>query len=154
VTRRLPVTAAVVSTAVVGIGAIMAAGYAAAGPSGLIDAAALAAVGVLVVARGTVPGRAPRLVRPGTARRKEEQSSAGFPAYTRIASDLEWAQMSRRHYEDALRPMLTRLATALGRPDAVAAGLHPPPPGDIDGPGVDLATLERIIADLEGEGRP
>jgi LysR family nitrogen assimilation transcriptional regulator len=43
VTRRLPVTAAVVSTAVVGIGAIMAAGYAAAGPSGLIDAAALAA---------------------------------------------------------------------------------------------------------------
>jgi hypothetical protein len=153
VTRLLPVAAAVVGTALVGIGAVMAAGYAAAGPSGLIDAAALAAVGILVVARGTIPGRAPRLVRPKSLRRKGEQGSAGFPAYTKIASDLEWAQMSRRHYEHALRPMLTRLATALGRPDAVAAGLQGPPSADIDGPGVDLATLERIIAALEGEGR-
>nr|MDQ2816552.1 hypothetical protein [Actinomycetota bacterium] len=143
-----------VTAAGIGIVAVLAAGYAAAGPSGLIDAAALAAVGVLFVARGTIPGGTPRLVRPRTGWRKGEQRPADFPAYAKIASDLEWAQMSRRHYEYAVRPMLARLAAALGRPDAMTAGRHGPPSADLDGPGVDLATLERIIAALEGEGRP
>lgn len=148
--------------AVVGVAAALTAGYAAAGPAGLIDAAALAAVGVLVVARGTIPGRAPRLVRPENLRRQERQGSAvraaDFPAYATFASDLEWAQMSRRHYEYALRPTLARLAVALGRPETAAgrpgtaAGLaQGPPPADVDGPGVDLATLERAIAALEEE---
>ena len=150
-----------VSAAVVGVAAVLGAGYAAAGPAGLIDAAALAAVGVLVVARGTIPGRAPRLVRPKNFWRNGGQApavrAADFPAYAKLASDLEWAQMSRRHYEYALRPMLTRLAAALGRPEAAAADRHVPTPGpsaDIDGPGVDLATLERAIAALEGEDKP
>ena len=45
------------AAAAIGIAAALDAGYAAGGPAGLIDAAAVAGVGVLVVARGTVPGR-------------------------------------------------------------------------------------------------
>jgi hypothetical protein len=142
-----------ITAAVVGLAAVLGAGYAAAGPAGLIDAATLAAVAVLVVARGTIPGRAPRLVRPKDLR-QEPGRAADFPAYGKLASDLEWAQMSRRHYEYVLRPTLARLATALGRPEAAAADLHRPPSADIDGPGVDLATLERVIAVLEGEDIP
>lgn len=142
-----------VGAAVVGIAAVLTAGYAAAGPAGLIDAAALAAVGVLVVARGTIPGRAPRLVRPENLRRQEPAvRAAEFPAYAKLASDLEWAQLSRRHYEYALRPALARLAAALGRPGPAAGRPGAPTPGpsaDVDGPGVDLATLERAIAALE-----
>jgi hypothetical protein len=147
-----------VSAAVVGIASVLVAGYAAAGPAGLIDAAELAAVGVLVVARGTIPGRAARLVRPKNFWRNGEQGpavrAADFPAYAKLASDLEWAQMSRRHYEYALRPTLARLAAALGRPEAAAAARPGPAPGpsaDIDGRGVDLATLEGVIAALEEE---
>jgi hypothetical protein len=139
--------------AVVGVAAALTAGYAAAGPAGLIDAAALAAVGVLVVARGAIPGRAPRLVRPKNLRRQGPQESAvraaDFSAYATFASDLEWAQTSRRHYEYALRPVLARLAAALGRPETAAGLAQGPPPADVDGPGVDLATLERAIAALE-----
>jgi hypothetical protein len=143
-----------VTAAAVGLAAVLGAGYAAAGPAGLIDAATLAAVAVLLVARGTIPGRAPRLVRPKDLRQAGEPGRADFPAYVKLASDLEWAQMSRRHYEYILRPTLARLATALGRPEAAAADLHRPPSADIDGPGVDLATLARVIAALEGEDKP
>jgi len=57
--------------------------------------------------------------------------------------------MSGRHYELALRPRLTRLAAALGRSDAVAI-TSPSGPADADGPGVDLATIDRIVTQLEG----
>jgi len=57
--------------------------------------------------------------------------------------------MSRRHYEHALRPRLARLAAALGREDAVEI-TRLTGPADADGPGVDLATLDRIITQLEG----
>ncbi len=138
------------AAAAVGVAAVLGAGYAVAGPSGLIDAAALAALSVLVVARGTVRGQIPHTVRPRD--RSGEQApavrAADFPAYRKIASDLEWAQMSRRHYEYTMRPMLARLATALGRPQT--AELQRPPAAGADGPGADLATLDRIITQLEG----
>ena len=148
-----------VSAAAVGIAAILGAGYVAAGPSGLVAAAGLAAVGVLAVTRATVRGEKPVTVRhPDLHRnRRSEDQTAGFPAYRKIASDLEWAQMSRRHYEYAARPMLARLAAALGRPQAVAEERDGPPAGngvDTDGPGVDLATLERIVTRLEGGSAP
>ena len=54
---------------VVGIGAALVAGYAAAGATGLVDVAALATLGVLIVARGTVRGDKPRPVRRGKQRR-------------------------------------------------------------------------------------
>ena len=107
----------------------------------------LATLGILIVARGTVRGEKPRPVRPGKQRRDPGRRPAvravDFPAYTSIASDVEWARMSRRHYEHGLRP---RLAAALGQEDPVdITG-----PADADGPGPDLATLDRIITRLEG----
>lgn len=140
------------AAAATGIAALLAAGYAAAGPTGLIDAAALAAIGVLIVARGLLRGGQPRYrTRPA---RTQAVSADDFPAYRKLASDLEWARMSQRHYEHIVRPMLARLATALGRPEVAAPLNGPPATAGIDGPGVDLATLERIITSLEAKGAP
>ena len=138
---------------VTGTAAVLAAGYAAAGATGLIDVAALATLGVLIVARGMVRGEKPRSVRPEKQRRdpgrRPAVRAADFPAYASIASDVEWARMSRRHYEHGLRPRLARLAAVLGREDAVDI-TRLSGPADTDGPGLDLATLERIITRLEG----
>jgi hypothetical protein len=143
-----------VSAATVGIAAILGAGYVAAGPAGLVAAAGLAAVSVLVVTRGTVRGEKPRHPDPRRNRRSGDHT-AGFPAYRKIASDLEWAQMSRRHYEHAALPMLARLAASLGRPQAVAEASASAGNGvDADGPGVDLVTLDRIVTQLEGGSAP
>jgi hypothetical protein len=148
-------TWAAATAAVIGIGGALTAGYAAAGPTGLVDAAALATLGVLVLARGLVRDEKPPLVRDKGNRRYRRKRpavrAADFPAYASIASDLEWAQMSRRHYEHAIRPLLTRLAASLGRPQAVADLGGRGNDLDPDGPGVSLAALERIVAKLEGE---
>jgi hypothetical protein len=145
------------AAAVVVIAAALAAGYVAAGTTGLLDAATVAALGVLLVARSTVRGEKPQSVRPRKFRpdrsRRSAVRAADFPAYRRISSDLEWAQMSRRHYEHALRPMLARLAATLDQGRPVPAELARPPSGDVDGPGVDPATLERIVATLEDRAR-
>ena len=146
------------AAAAIGVAAALGAGYTAAGPTGLVDAAALTTLGVLVLARGLVRDEKPPAVRDKGNRRHPRKRpavrAADFPAYASIASDLEWAQLSRRHYEQAMRPLLGRLAASLGRPQALA-GLEPGPgPGnalDPDGPGVGLAALERVVAKLEGE---
>ena len=137
------------AAAVTGIAAALAAGYAAAGATGVIDVAALTTLGVLIVARGAVRGPRPRPVPPieqwrGPGRRPAVRAE-DFPAYASIASDVEWARMSRRHYEHGLRPRLARLAAALGKrgPPQIAST------ADGDGPGPDLATLERIVTHLE-----
>jgi hypothetical protein len=54
--------------------------------------------------------------------------------------------MSQRHYEHLLRPTLARLAATLNRPHVDLTG---PPARDTDGPGVNRATLERIVSELE-----
>ena len=134
---------------VIGTAAALVAGYAAAGATGLIDVATLATLGVLIVARGAVRGEKPRSVRPKKQRRdpgrRPAVRAADFPAYASMATDVEWARMSQRHYEHALRPRLDRLAAALGKSGAIdITG-----PADADGPGPDLATLERIVTHLE-----
>jgi hypothetical protein len=130
---------------VIGTAAALVAGYATAGATGLIDVAVLATLGVLIVARGAVRGEKPRSVRPKKQRRDPGRRPADFPAYTSMASDVEWARMSRRHYEHVLRPCLARLAAALGKSGVIdITG-----PADADGPGPDLATLERIVTHLE-----
>ena len=138
---------------VTGIAAALVAGYAAAGATGLIDVASVATIGVLIVTRGVLRGQKPRSVRPEKRRRDPARRpavrAADFPAYARVASDVEWARMSRRHYEHALRPRLTRLAATLGQQDAVAIPSLTGP-ADTDRPGVDLAALERVITQLEG----
>jgi hypothetical protein len=131
----------------IGIAAALAAGYAAGGQAGLTDAAAVAAVGVLVVARGTLRGGKPGPVRPNPAERAPAVSAEDFAGYRSIASDLEWGRLSWRHYQHAVRPVLARLAAALGR--QAPADLPPPGPADADGPGPDLAALDRMIAELE-----
>lgn len=141
--------AAAGTAAVTGIAAAFAAGYAAAGATGVIDVAALTTLGVLIVARGAVRGPRPRPVLPSKQRRGPGRRPAiraeDFPAYASIASDVEWARMSQRHFEHGLRPRLARLAAALGKP-------APPQvtgTAEDDGPGPDLATLERIVTHLE-----
>jgi hypothetical protein len=141
--------AVVGAATVIGTAAALVAGYAAAGATGLIDVAALATLGVLIVARGAVREEKPRSVRPKKQRRDPGRRLAvqapDFPAYASIATDVEWARMSQRHYEHALRPRLARLAAALGKSGAIdITG-----PADPDGPGLDLATLERIVTHLE-----
>ena len=144
--RRRAITGA---ATVLGTAAALVAGYAAAGATGLIDVAALATLSVLIVARGAVRGEKPRSVRPKKQRRDPGRRPAvrasDFPAYTSIATDVEWARMSQRHYEHALRPRLTRLAAALGKPGAIGIT----GPADPDRPGPDLAALERIVTRLE-----
>jgi hypothetical protein len=148
--------AVAVAAAVIGIAAALVAGYAVASATGLIDVAALATLGVLIVARGAVRGPKPLAVRKKKQRRdpgrrpavRAAVRTADFPAYATIASDVEWARMSRRHYEHALRPRLVRLAASLGKSDAVVI-TNLTGPADSDGPGVDLATLERIVTQLE-----
>jgi hypothetical protein len=146
--RRVAAAAA----AVIGIGAALVAGYAVASATGLIDVAALATLGVLIVARGAVRGQKPPAVLDKKQRRdpgrRPAVRAADFPAYATIASDVEWARMSRRHYEHALRPRLTRLAATLGKSDEVVI-TSLTGPADTDGPGVDLATLDRIVTQLE-----
>lgn len=146
--RRQAVAAAATVTGTV---AALVAGYAAAGATGLIDVASVATLGVLIVARGTLRGEKPRSVRPQKQRRdpgrRPAARAADFPAYAAIASDVEWARMSQRHYQHSLRPRLARLATTLDKQAVDLTG--PPAKDDTDGPGVDLATLDRIITQLE-----
>jgi hypothetical protein len=146
--------AAAVVIVAIGVAGTLAAGYAAAGPTGLVDTATLAALGALILARGLIREEKPPLVRGKKGlhpQRGPAVRAAAFPAYATIASDLEWAQMSRRHYEHGLHPTLVRLAAALGRPQAVPEGPLDAGFLDPDGPGVDRATVERIVKALEGE---
>jgi hypothetical protein len=126
----------------VATGALLAAGYASAGQAGLADMAAVVAVAGLLLGRVLVrQGKPPPVLEkdslPAGVRRED------FPSYQRLLSDLEWAVLSRRHYERVLRPRLTSLGGA--PPD--------PGPADVsaadDGAGPDLATLDRIITQLE-----
>ncbi len=135
--------------AAAGLAAVLAAGYAAAGQAGLVDAATVAVAGVLFLARGTVRGQEPRPVRTRKWRNRERTptvSTAEFSAYRKIAADLSWGLAGGRNSEYVVRRMLARLAAALGRPDAVPADPGRP---DAEGPGADLATLDRIVARLE-----
>jgi hypothetical protein len=122
--------------------ALLAAGYASAGQAGLADMAVVVAVTGLLLGRVLV-----RRGEPPSVLGKESSSAAvrreDFPSYLRLISDLEWAVLSRRHYEQVLRPRLTSLGAVppdLGPADASAA---------VDGAGPDLATLDRIITQLE-----
>ena len=138
------------AAALTGIAAVLVAGYAAAGLTGLIDVASVTTLAVLIAARGTLRGEKPRTVRPKNPQQRPAVRTADFPAFAKIASDLEWAQMSQRHYDHLLRPALARLAAMLNKPNVDLPG---PPAGDTDGPGVNRATLERIVSELEA-GEP
>lgn len=149
--------------AAVGLAAAGTAAYAVAGARGLalggtvlVLAALLAARLAIVPAAPQPPGR-----RSGTA---PGVSADDFPAFRQIVADLGWASASRRHYDHVTRPVFTRLIGAaladrgLTRQTAEAragADLWPlmdpsaPLSNDSEAPGVDAATLGRIVDRLE-----
>lgn len=127
----------------VGAAALLGAGDAAAGAAGLLDMGAVVAIAALLLARIGVRGGERDVVRE-----KKEVTDGGFPGFGKLASDLEWAMLSRRHYELSTRPVLARLADALRRP--LPAGADEAwTSGAEDRAGLDPAELERIIAGLE-----
>ncbi|SRR6266567_8045616 len=155
--------------AMAGAAAGLAAAYLAEGFRGLVIAATGMAVLALVVTRAAIePAAGPRPA--GRKVRQPGVREADFPAYRKIASDVAWAGTSRRHYDHALRPLLRRLLGSLlaerHRLDLtwhsdqarllVGEDLWPlvdpsrPPSEDGDAPGVDLATLSRMVDRLEG----
>ena len=124
----------------------------------------------IVFARVAMPrGEEPPPSAAGKDRRTGEGSETDFPAYRKITSDLSWAVASPRHYDHGLRLRLAglldaRLAQRYGL-DAAAqperarellgAELWPlldtsrPPSNDSRGPGVSMATVDRIVTRLE-----
>jgi hypothetical protein len=147
----------------------LAASYLAGGPKGLVIAATGMTVLALLVIRAAIspaagPGPAGRKGRPPGVR------EADFPAYRKIASDVAWAGSSGRHYDYVLRPLLRRLlGSVLAERHRLDLARHPdharllvgedlwplidpsrPASEYSDAPGVDLATLSRIVDRLEG----
>jgi hypothetical protein len=146
----------------------LAASYAVAGSRGLVITGTILAAAALLASRAAIT--------PAARRRRDWQRDTpaavgtdDFPAYARIASDLGWAQTSRRDYDRFARPMLGRLLGAvLEEQYRLDMGRHPertraltgtdlwplidpsvPPSDDTNLPGVDLATLARVVDRLE-----
>ncbi len=148
----------------------LAAGAVAAGPGGLFVAGCVLAALGLVITRVGVPPAAPMPSRG--ARRAHGVAGDGarpFAAYRRIREALGWAGVSARHYDLATRPVLQRLLAArlaerhgidpVRSPDRaralVGADLWPlldparPASADSGAPGIDMATLHRLVDRLE-----
>ncbi len=144
---------------------MLAAGYAVGGQTGLLAAAALAAVAGLLAARLRIPARQHRPPPPPAG----HDEDAEFVAYRRIESALGQARVSRRHYDHAARPLLQRLLAALladrrhldismdtvSAREALGDDLWPlldparPASNDSRPPGVSEQTLARIVDRLE-----
>jgi hypothetical protein len=191
---RARLTAAL-GAAAVAVAAALAAGYAVAGPAGTTVVAAVLAVFALLAARGVL-GRdetPPPVRHRGRPRRnwwRERRAAAAgaaagaqeFPAYRRIAAELSWAAMSRRHYDHAVRPILGRLALRLAAGARATPGTLPgnprdprdlrerarafvgedlwpladtsaPPSDDSHAPGVPLAAVAQVVSRLESAHR-
>ena len=157
---RVTWAAAVIAAA--GLAAAGTAAYAVAGARGLALAGTVLAVAVLLTARLAIVPAAPH----PTGRRKRQApgvSAEDFPAFRQIVADLGWAGASLRHYDHVTRPVFTRLVGAaladrgLSRPEAAARAqdlwplIDPSAPlsNDSQAPGVDAATLGRIVDRLE-----
>ena len=112
------------AAAVIGIAAVLAAGYAARGQAGLTDAAAVAAVGVLIVARGTLRGgnqdpfgpvrrnrrrRSARKTSPPTVRSPPTWSGAGCPGGTTSTPSARCSPGWRPRSAAGCRPTCRRL---------------------------------------------
>ncbi len=149
--------------AAVGLAAAATAAYAVTGPRGLAILGTALAIAALLAARLAIVPAAPR--RPG----RKHATAPGvraedFPAFRQIVADLGWAGASRRHYDHVTRPVFTRLLRAAledGRVTRqaaearVGADLWPlidpaaPLSDNSEAPGVDPATLRRVVDRLE-----
>jgi hypothetical protein len=149
--------------AAVGLAAAGTAAYAVAGARGLAVAGTVLALAVLLAARLALVPAAPH--RPGRRKRPAPGVSAeDFPAFRQIVADLGWAGASRRHYDHVTRPVFTRLAGTAQADRGISqeaaearAGsdlwplMDPSAPlsNNSEAPGVDAATLGRIVDRLE-----
>lgn len=145
----------------------LAAGMFAAGPAGLVFVATLLGAVAVVAAWVTQPAPLPRRRRRRRARVRV--TDADFPSYRDIRGRVSWGAVGRRHFDTATRPLLYRLFAALAAdrhrvdvasdPAAARRLLDPwmwelldpgrPVTTDSDAPGVDAATLTRIVDRLE-----
>jgi hypothetical protein len=150
-----------------GVGlAVVLVAVAVAGAAGLlVSLSAVAVLTTLVLALRT-PGAPPppRRRRPGP-----RVENAPFRAYRQVAEALSWAAVSPRHYDVVTRPLLTGLAASrlqdrhrvdlYADPAAARAVLGAEvwqwvdpdrePSRDSQPPGIDRATLARIVERLE-----
>ena len=149
--------------AAVGLAAAGTAAYAVAGARGLAVAGTVLAIAVLLAARLAIVPAAPH----PTGRRKRpapDVSAEDFPAFRQIVADLGWAGASRRHYDHVTRPVFTRLVGTAQADRGISqeaaearAGsdlwplMDPSAPlsNNSEAPGVDAATLGRIVDRLE-----
>jgi hypothetical protein len=102
---------AAVSAVVLALSAaiMLAAGYVVGGQTGLLAVVALATVAALLTARLRIPAPARRPPSP----QPEQDPGGEFAAYRRIENALGQAQVSRRHFDHAARPLLQRLLAVL-----------------------------------------
>lgn len=161
--RAAPVAAAIAA----GLG--LAAGFLVAGPLGLIvTGTGLAALAMLAV-RATLGHGESRRAAVRDQRAGSGDGADAFRTYRKIATELGWAGVSRRHYDHSVRPLLARLLAAAladrhridmarepGRARLlVGADLWPLidpaqlASNDDLAPGVDRAALSRVVDRLE-----
>ena len=152
--------------AVVAAGCLVAVGSAIFGWAGLLGALSLIAVAGTVAALSRVPA-APTPhppTRPGPP-----VENAPFRSYRQVAEALSWAEVSPRHYDLGTRPVLVRLLAArLSDHHGIDLAADPAAARRLVGedvwhwldsdrevdrrgqpPGLDPATLERIVDRLE-----
>jgi hypothetical protein len=155
---------AAVIAACLGLGA----SFLQAGPLGVIvTSTVLAALVILVLRAMLVQEPAREAVK--YKHKGSDDGARAFRTYRRIAGDLGWARVSRRHYDHGIRPLLVRLLASLlaerhgidlaREPDRarrlVGGDLWPlidpaqPLSNNDRAPGVDRATLSRIVERLE-----
>ena len=147
--------------------AALAAGLFAAGPAGLVFVATLLGAVAVVAAWAALPAPLPRRRRPRRATGRT--TGADFSSYQDIRGRVSWGAVGRRHFDTAMRPLLYRLFAAraadrhrvdVASDPAAARRLLGPwmwellDPGrpittDSDAPGIDAATLARIVDRLE-----
>jgi len=144
---------------------MLTAGYAVGGQTGLLAVVALAAVAALLTARLRIPAPARRRPPPPP----EHDPDGEFGAYRRIENALGQAQVSKRHFDYAARPLLQRLLAVLladrrrvdiatdtrAAREAIGDDLWPlldparPASDDSRPPGISEQTIARIADRLE-----
>ena len=152
--------------AVVAAACVVAVATAVFGWAGLVGAVSFVAVVGVVVALSRVPA-APTPTRP--PRPGPPVENAPFRSYRQVAEAMSWAEVSPRHYDLGTRPVLVRLLAArLSDHHGIDLAADPEAARRLVGddvwhwldadrevdrrgqpPGLDPATLERIVDRLE-----
>ncbi|MGE5293172.1 MAG: hypothetical protein ACM3ML_39510 [Micromonosporaceae bacterium] len=144
-------------------------GYTLAGALGVVIVVTGLAMLVLLRVREMAGPGVPDSAGARHGGRQANVEAADFPAYRKIAADVGWANVSRRHYDYVVRPLLIRVFTAVlaerhridvtAQPEQarrlIGEGLWPlVDPGarrsdDSHAPGVSLAAISRVVDRLE-----